>query len=204
MYFFWCFSFERFNGILGKFNNNNKQTIEIQIMRQFQQNQQPSMLWTYMELNILQGQVVGTLSRDDTTDKLYVKQNVLENCTVVPLSPFHRIIMDEHDRHAMLMMYHQMYHENCIIEVDRFGMICKRVTHLNVTYSTKGSRAERSAYVYAKWCANTNSFEEPITDPLSEPRPAIIKQFLIVNVMSKGAAFIHVGAKVSWLHPHPD
>lgn len=94
--------------------------------------------------------------------------------------------------------------ETITIEVDRFGMICKRVTHLNVTYSTKGSRAERSAYVYAKWWANTNSFEEPITDPLSEPRPAIIKQFLIVNVMSKGAAFKHVVTKVSWLHPHPD
>ena len=41
---------------------------------------------------------------------------------------------------------------------------------------------------------------------LTEPRPAIIKQFIVVNVksVSKGIAFKHVIAKVSWLDPHPD
>ena len=39
------YGLECFNGILGKFNNNNK-TIEVQIMRQFQQSQQLSMPWT--------------------------------------------------------------------------------------------------------------------------------------------------------------
>lgn len=31
---FWCFSFERYNGILGRYNTNNR-SIEIQIMRKF-------------------------------------------------------------------------------------------------------------------------------------------------------------------------
>lgn len=31
---FWCFSFERFNGILGSFHTNNR-LIEIQLMRKF-------------------------------------------------------------------------------------------------------------------------------------------------------------------------
>ena len=58
----------------------------------------------------------GTLSRDDTADMLYVKHSVLvsaerlllENCSVVPLSPFQQIFLDELDRHAMLTMYHQI------------------------------------------------------------------------------------------------
>ena len=214
VYSFWCFSFERFNGILGKFNNNNR-TIEVQIMRQFQQSQQLHMPWT-MEYgaefaSILGRQMVGTLSCNDTADMLYVRQSVLvsaerlflEDCTVMPLSPLHKTILDEPDRHAMLAMYSQMY--PCVTNVDcTFVMTCKRVTYLNVTYSIDGSRAERSAYVYAKWCGNTNSFEEPILDPLAELRPAIIKQFIVVNVVSKGTTFKHVIAQVSWLHHHPD
>lgn len=132
------------------------------------------------------------VSRKTSLGKLY--------CGATP--SIHEIILDEHDRHAMLTLHHQMYPENRVLEVDCFGMTCKRVTHFNVTYSTEGSWAEWSAYVFAKWCANTNSFEEPIIDPLSEPRPAITKQFLLVNVLSKGAAFKHVIAQVSWLQPH--
>ena len=62
----------------------------------------------------------------------------------------------------------------------------------------------KALYVYAKWCANTNSFEEPILDPLTEQQPGIIKQFIVLNVMRKCTAIKHVIAQVSWLHPHPD
>lgn len=39
VYLFGCFSFERFNGMLGQYHNNNK-NIEVQIMQHFQHNQQ--------------------------------------------------------------------------------------------------------------------------------------------------------------------
>lgn len=39
VYAFWCFSFERLNGILGEYHNNNR-NIEVQVMRHFQQGQQ--------------------------------------------------------------------------------------------------------------------------------------------------------------------
>ena len=78
-------------------------------MRQFQQSQQVSMPWTCEYgpefASILGDQMVGALKRDDTADMLYVKHSVLvsaerhllENCTVVPLSPFQHIILDELD-----------------------------------------------------------------------------------------------------------
>lgn len=99
--------------------------------------------------------------------------------------------------------------ENGITNVDCFAMTCNRVTCQNVTYSIDGTRAERSAHIYAKWCGNTNSFEEPVSkkpvsDPLAQPRPGIIKQFLVVSVVSKCSTFKHVIAQVSWLNPHPD
>lgn len=81
--FLWCISFKCFNGILGKLNNNNKQTTEVQIMRQFEQNQQFSLRWTCDGeygaefASISQGRMVGTSSHDDTTEELYVKHNVL-------------------------------------------------------------------------------------------------------------------------------
>ena len=105
-------------------------------MRQFQQSQQLHMTRT-MEYgaefaSILGSQMVGTLSCNDTADMLYVKHSVFvsperlffENCTVVPLSPFHQTILDDTDRHAMLTVYHQMY--PCVTDVDRFAMTCKR------------------------------------------------------------------------------
>lgn len=39
VYSFWCFGFERFNGILGSYHVNNHQ-LEIQVMRRFLENQQ--------------------------------------------------------------------------------------------------------------------------------------------------------------------
>ncbi len=38
IYSFWLFSFERYNGILGKFHNNNK-SIKMQVMRKFLRDQ---------------------------------------------------------------------------------------------------------------------------------------------------------------------
>ncbi|XP_030600828.1 uncharacterized protein LOC115790939 [Archocentrus centrarchus] len=215
VYSFWCFSFELLNGTLEKFHHNNRR-IEVQIMRKFLQNQQLSMPWTCQYgaeiAKILHSQIPGTVFLNDTTDMLYVKHSalvsaeklLLEECTAVPLSPFHQTILNESDRHALLNMYHQMFPENGITDVDCFAMTCNRVTHHNVTYSIDGSRAERSAHVYAKWCRDTNSFEEPVIDPLAEPRPAVIKQFIVVNVVSKCSTFKHVVVQVSWLNPHPD
>ena len=174
-------------------------------MKQFQQSQQLSMPWTCEYgaefASILGGQRVGTLTRDYTTDVLYVKHNVLVSAAAA--TSFSKLYSGATSG-AMLTMCHQMYPENCISDVNCFAMTCKRVTHLNVTYSLDGTRSERSAYVYAKWWANTNSFQEPILDPLTEQRPAIIKQFIVVNVMRKDTAVKHVIAQVSWLHPHPD
>ena len=91
-------------------------------MRQFQQSHQLHMPWTWDYgaefASILGRQTVWTLSCNDTADMLYVEHNVLvsaerfilENCTVVPLSPFHQTILDEPDRHAMLTLYHHPYH----------------------------------------------------------------------------------------------
>ncbi len=109
--------------------------------------------------SILGAQMVRTLSCEGTADVLYLNHNVfvsaepllLENCTVVPLSPFQQTILYETDRNAMLIMYYQMYPENCITEIDCFAKTCKRVTYLNVTYSIDGSRAERSACMLSQW-----------------------------------------------------
>lgn len=118
IYSFWCFSFERFNGILRKFNNNNR-TVAVQIMRQFHQSQQLHMPWKCeygAEIDSIFGRpMVGTLSCNDKADMFYVSDLVsaerllLENCTVVPRSSFYQTILNEPDRHAMLTMSHQMY-----------------------------------------------------------------------------------------------
>ncbi len=78
VYSFWCFSFERFNGMLGQYHNNRR-NIEVQIMRHFQQNQQ-----LYMPLpceygtefiNILASKKCDTLSLYGATDMMFLKQN---------------------------------------------------------------------------------------------------------------------------------
>uniref|UniRef100_A0A1A7YTN3 Transposase domain-containing protein n=1 Tax=Iconisemion striatum TaxID=60296 RepID=A0A1A7YTN3_9TELE len=182
VYSFWCFSFERFNGLLGKYNNNNR-TVEVQIMRQKLALPWASGFGEQFE-SILRPHMVGTLQHDETTDMTYLRHMVLvsaekpflDNSLVTALPPFTQIILDECDTSAMLEMYSHMYPDNGITGIDSFAMTCKRVTCVNVTYSIDDSRAEKSAYVYARWCSNINSFEEASVriDPLAEERPGII------------------------------
>ena len=101
------------NRLLGKLNNR---TIEVWIMRPFQQSQQLHMPWTCEYgaefASILRREMVGTLSCNDKADMLYVKPSVfvsaerllLENCPVEPLSPFHQTMLDEQDQRKVTVV----------------------------------------------------------------------------------------------------
>lgn len=113
VYAFWCFSFERLNGMLGQYHNSRN--IEVQIMRNFEQSQQlqVSLENIYADdfVNILSRKAVGSLSHHDTTDMTYIKQYLCRSpVTLVlpdedmikPLPPFQNIVLEDSVKHDVL------------------------------------------------------------------------------------------------------
>ncbi|KAI8479735.1 hypothetical protein Bbelb_425380 [Branchiostoma belcheri] len=107
VYSFWCFSFERYNGMLGKYQHNNR-NIEVQIMRKFQQSKQLSMMtWPggYGEAfeNVLNGRKASCTPVAQAS-RFLSDAMVLDNAShVEPLSPFQPTIDSRaEDRPAVL------------------------------------------------------------------------------------------------------
>ncbi|KAJ8414404.1 hypothetical protein AAFF_G00052740, partial [Aldrovandia affinis] len=215
VYAFWCFSFERINGMLGKYHNNNR-NIEVQVMRHFQQGQQLQMPLqnTYAAefINILSTKDVGSLSLHDTTDAMYIKQySCMSSATLLlpdvdmvkALPPFQNVVLTDSDRQTLLSMYKNVYPDSSVSQVGQLAKVCSRVRSLGLTLCVS-SRTERSACVSAKWCRYDSVFEEPVLDPTAEVRPGIVKQFLVISVKTQASIIQHVLAKMMWLDPHPD
>ncbi len=147
VYSFWCFSFERFNGMLGQYHNNCR-NIKVQIMRHFQQNKQ-----LYMPLpceygtefiNILASKKCDTLSLYVATDMMFLKQNsqissetlLLEDvASIEPLPQLQDVVLDESDREHLLLMYNKIYPDSCVLQVARLAETCSKVKNLGVTVS---------------------------------------------------------------------
>ncbi|XP_077867666.1 uncharacterized protein LOC144356999 [Saccoglossus kowalevskii] len=129
VYGFWCFSFERFNGILGSFPNN-KHSITVQLMRRFLQDQQVSDMHFPTEFSDMQcidlDSSRGTLSE---MRKVEPDHSVYLTCTstdidvsnitdsnVTALPPESKFTFDKDDTLALNEMYAKLYPSHrCII-----------------------------------------------------------------------------------------
>lgn len=209
VYSFWCFSFERYNGMLGSYQHNNR-NIEVQIMRRFQQSQQLGNLpWPSHY-----GPSFKAILQPKSTENMFNFQDLLQQPSdrlcfddaskVDPLLPFRNIVLSTNLRDSFLNLYKKMYPDTSISHVSMYAMTCTRVKHNGVVYSVDGCRTERSACVYAKWCSNP-SLDEPIVDLQANPRPGLLKKLYILNLTTKqGTKHKHVVAEVAWCKLHPE
>ncbi|CAH1264067.1 Hypp2840 [Branchiostoma lanceolatum] len=208
VYSFWCFSFERYNGMLGKYQHNNR-NIEVQIMRKFQQYKQLSLIsWPggYEESfkHALMERKVSCASAT-TTSRFLPDVLVLDNSShVEPLPPFRKTVISEDVRSMLLGMYHTVYPGTDIEHLDLFSMSCTRVRCNGVTLSVNTCRSERSACVHAHWCCSNPGSEEPTVDPNTEDRPAVLREVILVHlVLGNGRRCSHAVARVTWYEYHP-
>ncbi|XP_035697293.1 uncharacterized protein LOC118430485 isoform X2 [Branchiostoma floridae] len=209
VYSFWCFSFERYNGMLGKYNHNNR-NIELQIMRQFQQCKQLNTIDWPQDFgerfkNLLKGKKTFFASGAQS-NPLWQDLLVIDNASrVEPLSPFRNIVIGQAVRRLLYCMYQTMFPILDVVHIDLFAMSCARVKCNGVTLAVDNCRYERSACIYAKWCSTNPGSDEPTIDPRTEERPAVLREVILVHiVLGNGRKCSHAVARVTWYEHHPE
>ena len=207
VYAFWCFSFERYNGILGSQPNNNR-NIEPQLMSRFlrdnfaysfnfptQFHEDFSPVCCDREL------VVGSLA--DTIDGD-------ADDTIKPASSCVRCTFDDLDRSYVATLYQRLKPEMCGATVNsiylRYTSISCRGKHYGCNQAT--SRGLPSVAM-CEW--DSTLFDSPPT-PLSDSahpdskfRPVKIKHFIKASMVVEENKYDYLLlAVVLWYLPHPN
>ena len=201
---FWLFAFERFNGILGQFPTNNR-SIEVQMMKQFLNDQQ--VMWLslpdeykqdFEEVFEFKTQKRGTLSSHHLSD---LKTN--ETITDFSISsPTHRItlpssytqsLFNSDNTETLIKLYSELYSPsvedlNGKLEIHSSFYKYMTLTINGQLFCSYKSRSKSSSIILAK-------LNEEI-------RPARINFFARHNAIIDGTSITHVLVSLSWFQRH--
>ena len=192
-YAFWCFSFERFNGLLGKYTVNNH-AISVQLMRKFIADKQ---LLQELPDELKKDTTNVTSCNADALRQLWIlrhQQRVkgadLEflcefPCTVYFLQTFLKPECDEVE-----LLYQKLY-KNKDLRLGPFVKRCKRLRLGNEIVAMETSRSTPYSMVLARW----PDFESQQIIL----RPAVITGLYQIKVLFEDDAKTHFLAKVKWL-----
>lgn len=224
VYAFWCFSFERYNGILGTYQHNNR-AIPIQMMRKFLEDEcltasdhASSQIFTKYFSGILENKdesVSGTLqqifngnslTRDyfSTINPCDVSwKNDASKCHSYP--PMRTKVMDDSDYEDLKRMYQILLGNNDNIQdiyVPRTFLQTNTVEAYGEIYDSRSSPAPRASHIISSWF-----FENSIVCDVNEFRPAVINYFMkhCIEVKHSNGDLIsetYLLASVSWFKPH--
>lgn len=223
LYSFWLFSFERYNGLLGSFPNNNR-TIERQLFSRFERDGQAMDFMQNTEIevckNMKEAMNVGFRSKHE-------KGSLAENEMDMEFSTLfevHRMAMrqspvvgarwsdfvllyecptrklynlTEPELRHISDMYKILYPGQELI----IGPSGWSLTHLrlgNELYGSIKSRTCRSAYITAFW---PDEDGRVCTRPgiLDDVWPGVVSGYLMHTVVMDGEPLTHIVAKVDWL-----
>jgi len=223
---FWCFSFERYNGVLGKYNTNNR-SIEIQLMRKFLANNKSSALEMpdmYKEdfINFFEAKE-STGSLKATSDPVFShyalsrhKHMALNELSLVewsdldlvePLPPIHDHVLDDDDVRYLKVVY------GCLLGIEDPSRLdipftvgrYSSVKIASILYGSLSSRTIRNAYVLAKWAGKSGRIEDDVKRP-----GEVIHYFRHrVRVAAQDISMPHQThtfhiARVNWFAKHPN
>ena len=185
---FWCFGFERFNGILGSFPNNH-QNVSITIMKKFEDYLQTSQFSTHPEFNPIMSDLSGA---HDITGSLCesVQENFEKKELMKPLREY--LLPPDYSQHL-----HSMYTSR-YTNVTVVSTTCIRSAKLFYNghiISSNLSKSRRGTCISAHLHADRNS----------RPHMGIVKFYfkhtIEVNFTDR---LSHVIAVVDWFKLHPD
>ena len=183
VYGFWCFSFERYNGVLGSLHVNNHQ-IEVQLMRKFLERHQLGSISWPAEFNgfsnMLSETNKGSLAlskRNHLTPAEYQESIKLKSCTgsnlfhlsfvdkhfIQALPPYKEVYLADDEVAALAKMYSFLHKEDSIVYVPKFVRKCAQLNLYHQKLDSRYSRSERSACILARWYGSnqldTNSLD---------------------------------------------
>ena len=217
---FWCFSFERFNGLLGSFHTNRK-AVETQIMRKFVYAQNLQGAKSKANLSILtaikQQKIVSSHGEDETyfntlnlsTMPLNDIQFFQSNKVIVMLPPFHEDTFCTEYLSNLESFYKMIYPNYTFEHISQFFVHCGRVTLCNqLIGSALNSRCSNSSSVIgAYWPTFRHDVQAPSTDYNIKLRIGAIQYFFKHRVVASMPGkdiqhYEHKLAYVKWYQKH--
>ena len=199
---FWLYAFERYNGILGNFPNNNR-SIEIQLMERFLNDQTVKALDLPDEFQDVfkshfeqaSGKLVGSLS--DTV-------NPIDDSDIVVPNTCKRCVLDTEDLGNLKFLYSKLHNTSpSNIEIPTCSSKYNRVQIRGKQLGSFQSQSSCSSLVIATW--RSELFGEPLTDvvPTDPLRVARINYFIQHNYLVNGVSHSQTLVSLLWFKYHP-
>ena len=210
IYNFWCFSFERYNGILGSFKTNNR-CIEIQLMRkllaghfvsstilpnEFQDSLLSIMLKDIDESTVDFTELGPKLVKSSLGADLFdIDWEGLENNISLP--KFFKVKTLDRDELAFLLSVYQTMYGDSVSDVKTLALSLRKYGHIIIGKEKFGSRLEcrslRTARITASWAGDNGEID--ISHP---PRPGRVCYFIQHGLQIDSRYRQHVFAIVDW------
>lgn len=182
---FWCFGFERFNGILGSYPNNNRD-VSITMMKKVLD----EIALDFTMVNPVFQQFIVDMSAQKMVGSL--KESVSSTTSIHLLQPFTESVLSSTLIHLLTDMYRMFYGET----LRTVSQICTKSARLSFRCHTLCSalaRTERGSCIAAYW--NTSREEIHI---------GIVQFYFEHNIVVKEQITKHTVAFVNWFEVHPD
>lgn len=209
VYSFWCFAFQRYNGVLGNTITNNR-SVEIQLMRKFTSEQFVSNV-AFPEQFTEQFTSLFSKYRDSSVECMPVGSSALlsiatstnlgtiqwSDIASLTLPSAYKLMHLDADDHQLLSETYQAMYPEKNIQASMVSEVSRRYVSVYLAGEKIGSKFEcrslRSARVMASWAKNDGKI-----DPSEAIRPGFVK-FFFVNCIKIGEEYKkHVFACIEW------
>lgn len=221
---FWCFSFERYNGILGSYRTN-KRSVETQFMRKFCTEQkvrsltitQDSVLQSVLpHSNLLQQTEqffsLSNLFHDSNSilmiirlpqEELRLVQSFQINGTISPLPPYQESVLNYKDVAYLKDLYQQLYKDRVMCNFSHYIVSFGKVLYAGDLIGSvkQGANNYLSSIIIAYWSLTTNNIYANCSRRVGEVQ-YFFKHIITFSDGDK-ESLEHVFAYVNWKKRHP-
>ena len=222
VYSFWCFAYERYNGVLGSYQTNNN-CIEPQIMKKFLREQEVrtmefpsehSMFATMLEshqtisgsveetiLSSERIQLIQHLSTAPINDGLDFQ--VTGHVTLLP--PKCRKVLTGEDVQHLRCIYEQLYPGAVVSHISHFCIFSRKATFCGELFASQKSQSKKCSTVVAFWPGRGKSLLQ--VDTCAHPNVGRIQYFFRHSMTLKYSSGQlqqkeHVMCSMRWMQFH--
>ena len=222
-YAFWCYSFERYNGMLGKFPTNQR-NIEPQLMKkcltlqELHSQQFPLTEKGFAEIiekhlrPVSGGLLLSSSTSDDAQRMSQFSSPILRNgidfkvnSMEVCLPPIKRVVIDSNELSLLESMYKLLYPNDTITPLNRFAKQSSRVSIRTELFGSKATSRENNIVICAHWHVGQNPATLPILETALPLAVGQIQYFLKHDLVVENDVVLkkeNIFAFVRWYKKH--
>ena len=222
VYSFWCFSFERYNGILGSYQTNNNM-IEPQIMGKFLRDQQirflqlddgyPKVCELLKQMSCTTGSLAhAPISAEALMRFMHLRHAPLKDnldfCHrdedgIVVLPPVMEHVLSSQEQAHLRALIGKLHPNN---ELPYITQVCRkssRVSLLGEVFGSKLCKSDRSSYVVAYWPRFDSECSFTCLPSSNNLSVGEVLFYVQQNVCINGVIYYYVFGYCKWFIEHP-